>query len=172
MSVTPPNPKPWQFLCTVIQGELGLDPGQVYVYENRYKIPPDHRLYVAIGIQNRRCISNANAPAANGAGLQQVQFSSWYASLMINLLSKSFEARDRAEEVVMALKSNAMQAGCELYAFRFGENPMSFANVPDLDGSAIPSRFVATTSVIYGVGKTSQIPYYDTFGAAEVTDEA
>ena len=171
---------PWQLLCETIQSEMGLAPGQVYLYNNKLRIPPDDRLYVCVGIETPRCYANNNRyqtvpdPANPGSTiLQSVQGSWWSTVLSIDIYSKGPLARDQKELVIMALASAALQQAMELNAFRFASLPTAMVNLSELEGATIPYRFRTSVAVMYFVTKAPKtVDSYDTINGPQLTFEA
>lgn len=165
-------PTPWQLVCQIIQNQMGLAPGQVYLWDQKIILPPDSALYVAVGIQSARCFSNSldyeNDPAL---GLLEKSTSSWWANLSIDLLSKGPDARDRKEECIMALVSTYSRQLQELNGFGIASLPTAFNNLSTLDGASIPYRFNASLAIQYKVSKSQAVPYYDTFLPTKLVTE-
>ncbi len=157
---------PLELFCDVIENELGLSQGQVYLWNQKINIPTDSRLYIAVGILSCKPFGNSNTLDENGDSIRSVNMQ---ALLSVDILSRGSEARDRKEEVVLALISNYSQSQQELNSFYIGTLPIGFTNLSEVDGAAIPYRFNISVPIQYFVSKTSAVPYYDTFEDPEIS---
>lgn len=163
---------PLQLVCDIIQREMNLDQGQVYLWNQKINTPNDSRLYVAVGIVSTKPFANRNVPDGSGAGLESKQSVSVVATLSIDILSRSPEARERKEEVLMALFSDYSKYQQAANAFGIARLSSAFQNLSEIEGAAIPYRFNISINMQYLVRKTKAVPYYDDFENAEVTTEA
>lgn len=159
---------PLELVCDVIQQGLGLLEGRVYVYNQKISKPTDDGLFVAVGILSCKTfgVSNNFDPANNA----EILSANMQAQLSIDVISRSTEALDRKEEVVLALNSTYARQQQELNSFKIAQLPSNFVNLSEIDGSAIPYRFNLTCAIQYMVQKTNPIPVYDTFLDADVVD--
>lgn len=157
-----------ELLCDIIQTEMGLSQGQVYLWDQKFNIPPDERLYVAVSVLSCKPFGNDTKFNGDGTATQSTNF---FALVSIDLLSRGPEARDRKEEVVMALNSIYSQSQQEINSFNVGVIPRGFNNLSMIDGAAIPYRFHIQVGMQYMVRKTKAVPYYDTFSPVAVTVE-
>ena len=157
---------PLELFCDIIRREMGLIENQVYLWDQKIKVPTDERLYVAVGIQTCKPFANVKKLDANGNSEQCVNF---LATLSVDIMSRGPDARDRKEEMVMALKSDYAESQEELNSFFVGTLPTAFANLSELDGSAIPYRFNISVNLQYFVTKTKPVAYYDNFNEVDIS---
>lgn len=151
---------PLELFCDVIQEELDLQPGRVYLWDQEIKAPSDQGLFVAVGVLSCKPFSNIRRMDADGNSVQSTHFS---ATLDVSIISKGPEARDRKEELILALNSQYSEAQQELNSFRIFPLSTSFVNLSQAEGAAIPYRFNISVTVQYQVTKTKAAPYYDQF---------
>lgn len=162
---------PLMLFCDIIQKELGLDIGQVYLWDQKIDIPTDDRLYIAIGVLSCKPFGNSISYDGSGSGLSAVQSVNMQATLSVDILSRGVEARDRKEEIILALQSNYAQSQQETNSFYIAKISSGFVNLSQIDGAAIPYRFNISVNMQYSVRKTQAVPYYDTFtDVAPVTE--
>ncbi len=157
---------PLQLMGRIIQRELGLQEGRVYFWDQKINAPTDQGLFIAISALTPKCYSNRNVfnPATNA----QDQSSSWATDVDVDIISRGPEARDRKEEVVMALKSQYSIQQQELNSFSLASIPTSIRNLSEIDGAAIPYRFNFSVKLLYNVQKIQPAEYFDTFLAPTV----
>jgi hypothetical protein len=161
---------PLLLFCEILQSELGLTPGRVYLWDQKIMQPNDAGLYVAVSVPSCKPFGNTNTPDGSGSGLNSVQVAHMMATLDIDIISRGGDARDRKEEVILALNSNYSHAQQEANSFSIGKLPAGarFLNLSQIDGAAIPYRYKISVNVQYAVTKTKAVPYFDTFSAASV----
>lgn len=153
---------PLQLFCQVLQQELGLAQGRVYLWDQKIMQPTDAGLYIAVSVLRPKPFANTNSFQPDGTAVQSVNM---YADLQLDIISRGPEARDRKEEVIMALNSNYAQSQQEVNSFYIGKLPpgAQFMNLSSPDGAAIPYRYAIGVSIQYFVTKVKAVPYYDTF---------
>lgn len=162
---------PLELFCDVIRRELELGTDQVYLWDQKINIPKDSRLYVAIGVSSAKPFGSTMR-FSPGAGLDAEQAVNMIAKLDVNILSRGPDARDRKEEVVLALGSvyaQQQQAANSFYIAPLSEN---FVNLSQEDGAAIPYRFTIPVTIQYVFRKTKSVPYFDDFDTVDVTTES
>lgn len=108
-------------LCNIIQVEMGLDEGQVYLYDQKRNIPTDSKLYVSVGVLTCKPFSNNLVPDGASAGMNAIQSTSFGATLSLDIFSRGVQARDRKEEVIMSLNSIYSQSQQETNGFYVGK---------------------------------------------------
>lgn len=161
---------PLGLVCDIIQKEMGLADGQVYFYNQKINIPIDSRIYIAVGFLMLKPFGNDNRHVS-GVGLDSVQSINMQATLSVDILSRSTEALDRKEEVLLALNSDYAESQMELNSFYIARITSGFANLSQEDGAAIPYRFNLSVGLQYLVTKAKAVPYFDEFEKVEVTTE-
>lgn len=159
---------PLELFCDVIRHEMALAEDQIYLWDQKINIPTDSRLYVAVSVLSCKPFGNNTRFVGSGNAEQSVNMA---AMLSMDILSKGPDARDRKEELILALNSIYAQQQQELNSFYIGKISTEFVNLSQIDGMAIPYRFNISCQVQYMVNKTKAVPYYDTFDNAEVTTE-
>ncbi len=160
---------PLQLFCDIIQKEMDLENDQVYLWDQKVIIPKDYRLYIAVEVLSCKPFANNNEFQSNGTSLSSVNMQ---ATLSVDIFSRGPSARDRKEEVILALMSNYAQSQQEANSFYVGKLSPTFTNLSNIDGAAIPYRFNISVNIQYFVIKSKAVPYYDDFENVEVTTEA
>lgn len=160
---------PLTLFCEIIQRELGLANGRVFLWDQKINEPKDDGLFVVVSVPSCKPFGNINRQASITGGYESQQFVSMLARLNIDIISRGSAARDRKEEVILALGSTYAQQQQEANAFLIGKLPSNsgFINLSALDGNAIPYRYRISCNIQYAVSKTRPIEYFDTFDPAE-----
>lgn len=151
---------PLLLVCDIIQKELGLANGRVWLWDQKIMQPKDFGLYIAISVPLCKPFGNVNR-FVDGKEDQSVNM---FATLDIDIISRGPEARDRKEEVILALKSSYAQSQQEANSFHLATISSSFLNLSQLDGSAIPYRYKISVNMQYAFVKPEKnVPYYEDF---------
>lgn len=155
-----------QLLGRIIQREMGLEDGRVYLWDQKINEPKNQGLFVAISAVSPKPYANVNrfVPATN----EQEQQSCWATEVDVDIISRGTEARDRKEEVVMALASQYSVQQQELNSFSIATITSSIRNLSEVDGTAIPYRFNFSLKLLYNVRKIQPAAYFDTFEAPTI----
>lgn len=155
-------------VCDIIQTELGLEEGFVFLYNQKINKPTVDGLFVSVGVLTPR-VFGSKSEFDNGIESQVLYMSS---ILSVDIMSRDTSALDRKEEVVMALGSNYAQGIQEKYSFKIGRLPTQFVNLSEIDGAAIPFRFNLSPQIQYSVRKSKAVDYYDDFGKSVIKTNA
>ena len=164
--------EPVKVIADVLKDELGLDDGHIMLGFQRWGIPTDPGLYVALTPISTKPIGVNNYVESAGPnpedGMTEVQQAVTEDLVQIDAMSFGDSARVRKEEILMALTSvRSLQAQAE-HQFQIARIPTSFVNASVLEETANLQRFVATIIVKAIRTKTKAVEYFDTFTAPEV----
>lgn len=166
---------PLQAFCTVIQSEMGMGPDQVYLWNQKFRIPPDERLYIAVREARSKPYGFSNQTVAvdtDEGGMVEEQTVYVQSALSIDIFSRTIEAQQRKNEVILALTSNYSRQVQEISGLLIGKLSTAFNDLSQLEGAAIPYRFQIEVQIQYQTSKSKPIPYYDDFSDAEVLTNA
>lgn len=159
-----------QLFCDIIANQMGLAVGRVYLWDQKIFQPADEKIYIAVSVVKTRPFGNT-LELVPGSGLTAMQYCNMQATLGIDIMSRGPFARDRKEEVIMALQSIYAQQQMEQNSFSIARLPILFTNLSLVDGAAIPYRFHIDVNIQYTVPKAVSVPYFDNF-SRQVTIEA
>lgn len=156
---------PLLLFCDVIQNQLGLANGRVYLWDQKIFQPTDAGLYVAVSTLSCKAFGNNNSHVSSGGGLNSGQSVNMFALLQVDIISRDNSARLRKEEVLLALLSDYAQKQQEANSFYISKLPpgAQFSNLSAADGAAIPYRFVISVGIQYVFTKVQAVPFIDTF---------
>lgn len=159
--------------CEILQQELGLADGRVYLWNQKLFQPQDSSLYIAVSLRNAKPFGNTVSYDPT-TGLVSKQSVNMQATLELNIISRSTEALNRKEEVLMALMSDYAQFQQAANSFSIGRLPPNgqFINLSQIDGAAIPYRFTISINIQYFVTKFKSVDYYDQIQDVPVTVES
>lgn len=163
---------PLFLFCDIIQRELELADGRVYVWDQKIMQPTDSGLYVAVSMPSCKPFANVNRYSGTVSESVANQYVSMLATVDIDIISRGVAARDRKEEVILALNSTYAQQQQEINSFYIGKLPAGsrFINLSDIDGAAIPYRYRVSVNLQYAVSKAKPIDYFDDFEDSTITN--
>ena len=157
-------------LCNIIQAELALTSDRIWIYNQAKKIPIDENLFIVVRQINSRVWANRNIPSPILSGMNAITTLNTVEEYSIDIASVNAQARQRKEEVILALNSTFSLQQQEKYNFRIALIPTNFLNISSVEGSRMLTRFTINVRV-YGVyTKTQAVEYYDNFTHEEIID--
>lgn len=161
---------PLFLVCDILQTQLNLAPGHIYVWDQKAFQPTDSSLYIAVSLISCKPFGNAYKPATSDGG-QVFEYVSMYGKIDLDIISRGPAARDQKELVVLALNSTYSQQQQEANGFYIGKIPImgGFINLSQVDGAAIPYRYKISYALQYQTNLTASVQYYDTFQAVQTT---
>lgn len=161
---------PLLLFCDIIQNQLGLANGRVYLWDQKLFQPTDAGLYVAVSVLSCKPFGNTNSFDGSGSNSNSVATINMYNLLQLDIISRDTEARDRKEDVLLALKSNYSQNQQTANSFYIGQLPpgSSFVNLSHQDGASIPYRFTISVAMQYFYQKTVAVSSFGTFSTPQI----
>lgn len=160
---------PLILFCDVLAHELNLPRKRVYLWDQKIMQPTDQGLYIAVSVASTKPFGNSSA--FRGSDNVSDQFVSMCALVDIDIISRGPDARDRKEEVILALNSIYSQQQQNANSFYIGQLSTRFINLSEIDGAAIPYRFRISVNMQYFYQKQSAAPYFDEFSAVDLATD-
>lgn len=163
--------EPIKVVADILQKEMEIPDGQIMLGYQKWDIPTDPGLYVALVYIGGKAIGNNNYFTSSGdEPAQQIEHQevAMRHVVQIDLLSFDASARIRKEEVLMALRSIYSQQQQEKYAMSIARIPSDLVDASSLEETKMLNRFTLTVPVTALHTKTKAAPYYDKFKTAEV----
>lgn len=160
------NREPIKIIGDIIKNNMVLTDDQIFIYNQDFKIPPTKGMFILLQYNTSQPYSAVNKfmPAAIGLeGAEESISITMKEDYTINIISKNDEARQRKEEILMALNSNYSQDQQGLYQFQIAKISNSFVNVSELEGAGMLNRFAINISLLAHYNKTIDTAYYDDF---------
>ncbi len=146
-------------VCDIIATKMNLDRSRVYLWDQKINEPTDSGLFVIVSVEQVKPFGN-NSRFVDGVNQQYVNC---LATVGIDIISRGPDARDRKEEILLALNSQYSEQQQEANSFYIGRISTSFLNLSPLDGAAIPYRYHMTFLMQYCVSKTPSVDYFNRF---------
>lgn len=159
-----------EYIVDIIRKEMGLSQQNIWIHSQNRKIPPQSQeLYVTVGCVDFLPISSKSRydPETD----EEVQTVYGRASVQVDILSRSLEARQRRAELLMALNSFYSKEVQDKKQFRIFELPQRFINTSGLEGGSEINRFSLVIRAMISEDKVKSTSYYDTFNANILSQE-
>lgn len=153
-----------EYIVDIIRNEMSLNQQNIWIHSQNRKIPPQSQeLYVTVGCVDFLPISSKSR--FNPDNDTEIQTVYGRASVQIDILSRSREARIRRAELLMALNSYYSKEIQDKFQFRIFELPQRFINTSSLEGGSEINRFSLVIRAMISEDKVKTTSYYDTFNA-------
>jgi len=162
--------EPIKCICNILQTQLGLQNGQIWVYNQKRDIPNDFGTYYVVTYNGQRIIGNVRREFVTVDGMKEYQSVHSLASYSIDILSRSNTVRDARDQVLMALNSTYAQQIQESRGFQIARNSFQVTNTSELEGTAQLNRYTISFNVTYMSETTRSIDYFDTFSKKVITE--
>lgn len=146
----------------ILDVEMEMPEGRVWAYNFNVDLPKDKNLFIILSFGSRTPYSNNVKYVPTADGMQEVQTMGVNEEITISLLSQNTEARDRAHEVLMALRSmysNNLQAQYKMHISTIG----AVSDASFLEATSRINRFDVKCRVFRSFDKIKSVDYYDKF---------
>jgi hypothetical protein len=153
-----------KIIALILEHELNLKNDQVVLTNQKFNIPPDDRLYVAVELMGSRPFGVKTAYEADPITGELLEAQSVNCQEMYSVLaySKGPTARQRHWEIAPALGSTFAQQQQEEHSFKIGYLPR-MTDVSGLDGTSRLNRYRLTFVALAAYRKTKPVEYFDQF---------
>ena len=162
---------PLEMLCDIIRKEMELNEGQVHIFDQKFTVPNDSRIYVSVGELSEKPFAKSKKQEVIAGKLYEVQTENFRLISNVDIYSKSTEALYRKSEAAMAINSDYAIRQQEANNFHIAPLTGQMNNISEIDGSGIPYRFNFSVTMKFAKSKVKLIPYYDTFETPSVETE-
>lgn len=173
-TVSPAAATTQSILAGLFRGYMELKSEQVVVYNQKWKIPTDDRLYVAVsslgpnkpyGVTTETRLSEDNSKLIEDVAIASREM------IGVDIYSAGPLAAARKEEIVMALNSTAGQQLCEKWAIKLARIPLTLVDASFVDGIRRINRYHVAFSVLRTRVKSTVIESYDQFQKPQLVIE-
>lgn len=146
----------------IIDNQMSMPAGRVWAYNGNQDLPQDNNLFIILSFMDTTPYSNNKRYKRTENGLQEIQTVNVAEDILISLISRSTQARDRRFEVSMALNSTYSQYIQEKNKFHISTiNEIRDSSF--LEETARLNRFDVQCRVIRTYEKIQDVDYYDKF---------
>lgn len=151
------------YLVQIIRDFVGLERDQVVVYNQNWKIPPDKRLYVTVGLLYTKPYGSVRTYEERDGALVEVINLNTQETYDLNIYAYDREALVNKDEVIMALNSTLSQQVQEQFSFKLAKLPTSLKDLSALEGSSNLYRFQADVALLRARRKENVVQYFDKY---------
>lgn len=144
--------------------EMNIKGNRIWAYNANIDLPTDNNLFIVLSYAEKTPYSNNTRYVPTDDGLNEVQTMNVAEDIIISLISKNTDARDRSYEVLMALNSTyaqQLQVQNKLHISRIGQ----VLDNSFLEATARLNRFDINCRVLTAYDKIKEVDYYDTYSA-------
>jgi len=153
-----------EILADIITHDLTLDPKRVILYSQNYYAPKDNNMYVIISTRQAHILANTNNYNKNDN--TEIKGVVSFSNLDIDITSKSREAMERKEEVIMALTSCYSLQIQEQYQIRIFRNN-NILDLSFIEGGSALHRYRISVTISNIKTKITIVDYFDKFPKEE-----
>lgn len=154
----------------LIKDDLSLSDDQIWIYNQRIKIPDTKGLFVSVSRVACKVYANNSAYTGSTEALTEDLAVSTLETISVDLMSQDTSALENYPNVLMALRSTKAQSVAETYGMRFDSIPFSVNDVPSIEGTSMLFRIEINFPVYRTYKSTKDIDYYDTFSNNIISD--
>ncbi len=156
-------------VALIIEHELALSRDQVILYNQKFNIPPDQRLYVSVSMLGSRPFGAKTQYVGDPITGELVEQQSVNVQEMYSVLlySRGPSARQRNWEIPAALTSTFAQQQMEEHSFKIGYLPQ-MSDVSEQEGTSRLNRYSLTFTALVAYRKTKPVDYFDQFAQPTV----
>lgn len=151
-----------EIIKNILCEEMNLPKTRVWAYNSAVDLPKDNKLFVILHYGERRPISNNVKYVTTDTGLEEHQSMNVAEDVIISLLSRGVDARERAHEVHMAFRSTysqQRQAKEHVHISLLGD----VYDASFLEATSRINRFDCRVRVFNSFDKIKTIDYFDKF---------
>jgi len=156
--------EPIKLIRDILISEMGIDSSRIWIYNADAILPTDDNLFIVLQIKSRQPYSNNIRYEEDGTGLKEIQSMNVAEVIQIDICSKNTEARERAYEVQLALRSTKAIQSQEANSYSISR----IAPVQDisfLEATSRLNRYSCEVRVLSVYTKTKNVDFYGTFNS-------
>lgn len=154
----------------IIKDQLSLTEDQIWIYNQRIKIPDTKGLFIAISRVGSKIYANNSSYTGSISELVEDQFVSNLETISIDALSQDTSALEYYPDILMSLRSTKAQQEAEKYGMRFDSIPFSTADLSTQEGTSMIYRINISFPVYRTYYTSRSIDYFDSFSNNIISD--
>lgn len=146
----------------ILDEQMNMPINRVFAYNSNVELPKDSDLFIPLYYAERTPIANNSKMVTTARGVEEHQTINMVEDVIIALMSRDTSARDRVQEVFLALNSyysRNLQAKNKFHISWIGEAfDKSF-----LEATSMLNRFDIRIRIFRSYDKINTVDYYNTF---------
>lgn len=147
----------------IIKDQLSLSDEQIWIYNQRIKIPDTKGLFISISRLGSKVYANNSSYVGNKSDLTENLYVSNLETISIDLISQDTSALEYYPDVMMSLRSTKAQYMAEIYGMRFDSIPFSSTDLSSQEGTSMIYRININFPVYRTYYMSKTVDYYDSF---------
>ena len=147
----------------IIKDQLSLSDEQIWIYNQRIKIPDTKGLFISISRLGSKVYANNSSYVGDTSDLTENLYVSNLETISIDLISQDTSALEYYPDVMMSLRSTKAQYMAETYGMRFDSIPFSSTDLSSQEGTSMIYRININFPVYRTYYMTKTVDYYDSF---------
>lgn len=147
----------------IIKDQLSLSDEQIWIYNQRVKIPDTKGLFISISRLGSKVYANNSSYVGDTSDLTENLYVSNLETISIDLISQDTSALEYYPDVMMSLRSTKAQSMAETYGMRFDSIPFSSTDLSSQEGTSMIYRININFPVYRTYYMTKTVDYYDSF---------
>jgi hypothetical protein len=166
------KPEVINLLVKLLREGLDLDQDHVVTYNQTIPIPPDDKLFVAVGILDSKpwaaslSYRDASSVAEDGSvvpALNEIQTANSRDVFSIHFMSKSNEARRRRPEFLFPLTGTRAAQMQDAHGFLIGKLPIGLVDSSITEGADRLNRYTMTIAVLSATMREGPVEFFDSY---------
>ena len=141
----------------IIKDFMNLEDGQIYLFNQRYIKPNDNRLYICIGFQGHKIISNIKENILNIQKFTVVE----QGQISLKVYSYDLVNIDRVYEIIQAINSNECENLQNQLGFYIASQPIQQQQVSEVDGTTVLNCYNLLFNIIFAKRNEKKAVDYD-----------
>lgn len=151
-------------ICDIIKTYMNLTDEQIWLFNSNYLIPNTSGIFVVVQDIGSKTYGLTFKESVNDDNELQEEISKMTQKIVqIDMYSKTKEAYERQDEIIMAINSNISEQTQEKYQFKIANIELSTVNTSYQEGGYMLNRFTWTLNALYGKSISKSIDYFDKF---------
>jgi hypothetical protein len=157
--------EPIKILVALLLAEMDLKPEQVTLYNQKFEIPTDERLYINLAVLGAKDFAVRNKWENDPISKELVEVQGINRQQLISVMvySRGSAARERNWEIPLVFSSVRAEQAMAANSFSIGRLPTSMNDISDLDGTSRLNRYSLTFALQSRYEKVKPVPFYDQF---------
>lgn len=146
----------------ILINQMEIDKSRIWAYNSNIDLPKDNDLFIVLHYGERTPFSNTIKYQTTQDGLNEIQSMNVVENVIVSVLSRNNDARDRAHEVLMAMNSTfarQQQAKNKMHISVLGD----ILDNSFLEATSRINRFDCMLRVFVSFDKIKTVEYYDKF---------
>jgi len=153
----------------ILDNQMQMSSGRVFAYNSNVELPKDSGLFIPLFYSARSPMANNSKMVTTAQGVEEHQTINMVEEVTIALMSRDTSARDRVQDVFLALNSyysHQAQQKNKIFISTIGDA----YDASHLEATSMLNRFDIRIRVFRAYEKINTVDYYDNFSFETVVE--